>query len=213
MSDIDGFNSVAKYYDLLKRLVFGNAIYGSQVKFIQALPTSGNILILGGGSGEILKPVLKLKPRCIIWYLEASSAMISIAKRQVPAELESAIHFIHGTEQALPAGVTFNGIVTHFFLDLFPNEALLSLMQVLSGRLAENGVWIVADFIDAGKWWQRLLLKAMYRFFVVFCRIEARALPHWEDQLRAAGLNQCESAWFYSGFIKSAVYQKKRGQN
>ena len=213
MSVINGFNPVAKYYDLLKQLVFGNAIYASQVKYLPTLPTSGNILILGGGSGEILKPTLELKPRCIIWYVEASSEMLSIAKRKVPAELQSSIHFIHGTEEALPADIPFNGIVTHFFFDLFPNEVLLSLCKKLSGRLTENGVWIVADFIDTGRWWQRILLKAMYRFFVAVCQIEATALPSWEHQIDAVGVRQGEFAYFYSGFIKSVVYEKKRSTN
>jgi tRNA (cmo5U34)-methyltransferase len=213
MSVINGFNPVAKYYDLLKRLVFGSAIYASQMKYLQRLPTSGNILILGGGSGEILKPTLELKPRCIIWYVEASSEMLSIAKRRVSAELQSSIHFIHGTEEALPADIAFNGIVTHFFLDLFPKEVLLPLCKELSGKLTENGVWIVADFIDAGRWWQRVLLKAMYSFFVAVCEIDARTLPSWEQQIEAVGLRQGEFSYFYSGFIKSAVYEKKRSQN
>jgi spermidine synthase len=211
MSDIDGFNRIARYYDTLKGIVFGKAIYASQLQHLQALPARGNILIIGGGSGELLNPLLAIRPEAVIWYVEASSAMISIAREKVPLPLHSSIHFIHGTEHALPVDVAFHAIITPFFLDLFPDNQLHEICRLLSERLTEDGVWIGVDFVDGGRWWQRVLLKGMYGFFAAVCGIRARSLPAWEKHLRSAGLSQVTFAHFYSGFIKSAVYAKNDG--
>jgi hypothetical protein len=75
-------------------------------------------------------------------------------------------------------------------------------------HLKSNGNWIVTDFVDEGKWWQPLMLSVMYGFFRITSRIGARKLPEWDLHFENTGFNEILSARFYSGFIRSRVYEK-----
>jgi ubiquinone/menaquinone biosynthesis C-methylase UbiE len=143
--------------------------------------------------------------------VEASSDMLSIASERISGETGDQLKFIHGNEESIPEGIVFDVIITHFLLDLFSNEKGLALCRNLYRNLQSGGLWLISDFVDGGKWWQRVMLWMMYRFFVLTCRIEATTLPPWEYQLRTAGMRERVFKLFFSGFIKSVVYRKEAG--
>jgi tRNA (cmo5U34)-methyltransferase len=205
---LNTFNRIAPLYDTLKGIVFGKAIYNSQIHFLHRLPDEGNLLIIGGGSGEILQLMRKLKPACHAWYVESSSRMIAMAAAKLSPDGVAYVTFIHGTEASIPSEMRFDAVVTNFFLDLFPDEKLSSICRMIASKLRPEGIWLVSDFINNGKRWQRVLLKIMYHFFAATCRIEARSLPAWQTKMHSAGMAEKDSKLFYGGFIKSTVYIK-----
>ena len=208
-SGLNGFNRIARHYDRLKRLVFGRAIYQSQIFFLSSVPNGGKVLFPGGGTGEIL-PLLKEQNDGIeIWFIEASSEMLRMAMKRLPPESGGKIRFVHGTESDLPEGVWFDAVITNFFLDLFPDSKVTRICAQLAARLRPGGVWVASDFVDGKKAWQRILLALMYRFFQRTSHVEARQLPVWGDALQEAGMEEISSAFFYRGFIKSVLYRKK----
>lgn len=206
-SPLDGFNLIAIHYDRLARLVFGRSVYRSQVCFLGAVPQGGDTLILGGGSGDILKSLIEVNPSCNVWYVEASSKMIDLARKRIPAKTTATITFVHGTEKTIPEGVYFDAVISHFVLDLFPDNEVLDICRTACRKLKNGGLWLVSDFRDA-KWWHKFMLWTMYRFFDVTSKVRARSLPAWEDQLRSVGMKERHARSFYHGFIKSALYQK-----
>jgi len=210
-SRLNRFNWLARHYDSIARLIFGKAIYDSQANFLSLIPPHSRVLIIGGGSGEILALLMKLYPSCKICYVEASSEMLSMAEKRMPQKVISTVTFIHGTEKAIPEGMVFDAIITNFFLDLFPEKYVLKIGKELRDKLNRGGMWLVSDFVDGGKLWQRMLLWIMYRFFVITCNIEGTSLPSWETQLRMAGMKKKEEQLFFGEFIKSIVYQKDNG--
>lgn len=203
---LNGFDAVANTYDFLARLIFGNSLRQSQFHFLSRIPNGSNVLILGGGSGEILMELRRQKPSCKICYVEASEKMMILTKAKV--QTANAIQFIHGTERSIPADRTFDAVITNFYLDLFSNTSLTNIIKLIKSSLASNGIWLVSDFVRTNKTWQRILLTTMYKFFRVVAGIEASALPDWTDKLREAGLQESESLTFFKGFIKSAVFRE-----
>lgn len=208
MTRLDGFNRVVRIYDYLKRFVFGSAIFQSEARFLKELPPSGSVLILGGGSGEILVPLMREYPAVRIWYVDASSAMLRRARKNVSAGDLTRIEFIHGTEQSIPSTVVFDAVVTHFFLDLFSEARLAGICERVSRQLRNGGIWLVSDFVKSGHIRHRLLLWLMYRFFGATSGIEAKGLPPWERFLAAQGMDRKACAKFYGGFIRSSVFKK-----
>lgn len=208
MTRLDGFNNIAHAYDYLKRFVFGSEILRSENRFLTELPAAGNILVLGGGSGEILDTLLKHSPARRIWYVDASSVMLRRASRNVAVEDRARVEFVHGTEASIPPTVMFDGAVTHFFLDLFTPEQLSRICDRIDRQLASGGIWLVSDFVPSDRAWHRVLLWLMYRFFGATSGITARKLPNWQDQLSALALARVAEAAFYGGFIQSTVYRK-----
>lgn len=205
---LNTFNRVAPFYDALKRVAFGKAIDKSQACFLDRLPPDGNLLILGGGSGEILRLSRQFNSGCRIWYVEASSRMLSMAAERVPPDEWASVTFIHGTEKSIPAGTRFDAVITNFFLDLFPDDKLVSICRMIHSMLQPQGTWLISDFVDGGKWWQKVLLKSMYSFFSTTCGIEATVLPSWEKQVLLAGMAEKDCKLFYGAFIKSGLYIK-----
>lgn len=208
MTKLDGFNRVAHTYDYLKRFVFGSAIFQSEARFLKELPASGNVLILGGGSGEILGRLMREYPAVKVWYVDASSAMLRRARKNVSVEDLTRIEFVHGTEKSIPSAVVFDAVVTHFFLDLFSEVQLAKICERIGRQLSNGGIWLVSDFVKSGRIWHRLLLWLMYRFFRATSGIDARTLPRWEDLLAGPGLDRMAYAEFYGGFIRSSVFRK-----
>src|SRR5687768_6901835 len=158
MNALDGFNAVSGYYDTLKRMVFGNAIRKSQLQFLPRVSQATNILILGGGTGEMLVPLVEMNPASRIWYVEASSKMLLMAAKRMTTDQKFNVRFIHGTQEDVPPDILFDGIITNFFLDLFDETAVLAMAHNLRNRMAKGGAWLVSDFVETGVWWQRFLL-------------------------------------------------------
>lgn len=212
MSATNGFDGIAPFYDSLKRLVFGNALAESQRALLASIKKNGNVLIIGGGTGEVLEALLKVNEGCSVWYVEASSVMIDRTKKRI-GESTSSVNFIYGSEDSIPVGVAFDAAITGFFLDLFPEEKVGILTRKIGRHLRNDGLWLITDFVDRGKWWQRLLLWSMYRFFVLSCGIEAHRLPAWEHQVGRNGFRERQATLYFADFIKTSAWEKFGGEN
>ena len=106
MDRTNGFDAVAWYYDRLARIVFGKSICRSQTCFLSTLSSTSNILVLGGGTGWWLKEFLQKKPGCRILYVDASPAMLNLAKKAVGDDKR--ITFRLGTENLHATEVFLN---------------------------------------------------------------------------------------------------------
>jgi len=198
------FDRIAFVYDLLAKLVFGGDIINSQRFFLNRIEGSSKVLILGGGSGQLLAELVKAKPSCEVWYIEASQKMISLSEKKLKKEFN--IHFIHGTEQDIPSSKKYDILITNFYLDLFIHHQLTNIIIKLQSSMKPGALWIVTDFVKE-KRWQVIMLKVMYWFFRITCNIESRQLPEWSKSVEQAGMKEVDSKTFYSGFIKTVLYQ------
>ena len=208
MESLNGFNWISGVYDRAARVVFGKAILNAQLTFLDDIPINCKILILGGGTGRILEEMIRVNPRRAIWYIDASSAMLERAKerlRELPAH---DVHFLHGTVNSIPGEIKFDVVITNFFLDLFTVQSLVGIMEKIDKALLTESLWLVTDFVNGKKLYQRLLLYAMYLFFRITSKLEARKLPPWEAMLKKWGFKKLKSALFFNAFIKSAVFIK-----
>jgi len=194
-----GFNLLAPFYTLLTRLIFGKSLEHSQKHFLNSIKPDDRILILGGGSGTLLKDLLELQPTVTVDYIDISIKMIELARKKNGNPLN--VTFIVGTEQSIPS-ITYTVVITNFYLDLFSGNSLKTIIPLIKSHLADNGQWLVTDFVSK-KSWHKMMLWMMYRFFRITTGIEAKTLPGWENQLRENGLKESEFKNFFGGFIKS----------
>lgn len=198
MTRTANFDPVAWFYDPLSRLVFGNKMRASQVRFFDSIPPGSTILILGGGTGWILDALFARVPDGKVYFAERSGAML---KRAMSHGKGFDVKFIHAGWEDLPE-VTFDVAITHYLLDIFSDETLPRVCDAVSAKLKKDGVWLVSDFAPS-QIWHRALLWVMYRFFRVTCGIDAGRLPDWEGCLSRVGFFAQEYEFFYGGFLKS----------
>lgn len=212
------FNRVASIYDQLASLVFGNSIREAQRCFLTEIQEGSQVLIIGGGTGWILQDLSRLK-HCSITYLEASPAMLKMAKQQYVklqsefASQKTEVIFIQGSVSALPSTATFSVTISFFLLDVYANPEARMLMETLKNMLQTGGLWLYADFEKSEyplvRAWQIPFLWLMYRFFQLTTNLKNNRLPDLKRLFSELELRLIKQHGFYHNFIRSAVYQKQ----
>ena len=203
-----GYDNVSVFYDKLSKLVFGKAQLEAQAFFLPSILPGSKIVIAGGGTGWILEAVAKMYPTGLnITFIDASQNMINLAKKRDAAE--NKVTFIAKPLQEIDLPEeSFNVVFTPFFFDNFTDETSAQLFNILDKSLIKNGLWLQTDFAAPRKWWQKLLLATMYLFFRLLCKVEAQHLPDVETLFHESNYQMKQDRYFYSGFIRSALFQK-----
>lgn len=205
------FDSVAPFYDSLARMVFGNAIISSQKFLAEAIPAKSSVLIAGGGTGNILEIISRRHPAGLhITYADSSAKMISISKTKYRGENE--VVFINQPLQQIAQLPLFDIIITPFFLDNFSDQTAEIVFNKLHSHLRAKGLWLFSDFqlSENKRLWQKILLKAMYLFFGLVCRIEASHLPNTSALFDKYKYKLVSAQTLFSEFILSAIYIKTK---
>lgn len=203
MQKLNRFNAISPWYDRLAGMIFGDAIMNAQLHLIREIPPDARILILGGGTGEILPALLKDCAKAEVWFIEASSEMIRRAASRVDGC--QMVHFIHGTHRDIPPFIEFDVVIACFFLDLFAPPALKEVIECISMHLKTSGKLLVSDFV-AEAYWHKVMLVIMYRFFSVVSGLQTNALPPWNEMLSEYGFFKVSEKNFYGGFIKNVCF-------
>lgn len=203
------FNRLAPVYDRMMQLVFGKNIQKAQNHFLAWIPPQANILIIGGGSGWILKEIFAHCPQAQITYIDSAPRMIALAQKNLSPQFKNQVTFICDDEKALP-DKHYEIIMTYFFLDLFPKERAQVISQALYARLQANGHWLYADFYAnlRGLDWRRYLIRGMYRIARALGHLEAERYWVYESCLKTLALEKKAERYFFFRCIQSAVYQK-----
>src|SRR5688572_7103812 len=102
----NNFDLIANVYDQLARLIFGKELLKAQCYFLNKVSPDADVLILGGGSGELLNILIRQNPTCRIWYIDASFEMIASAKARIG--ITQRVIFVHGTEDSIPQDQRFD---------------------------------------------------------------------------------------------------------
>jgi ubiquinone/menaquinone biosynthesis C-methylase UbiE len=203
------YDNVASFYDKLSSLVFGNAIIEAQKFLIDAIYAGGKLLIVGGGSGLILEEICKKHKRGLsITYVEVSAKMVMFAKQRDCCG--NTVFFINEPIQDAPITNLFDIIITPFVFDNFSNETTKVVFEKLNQHLKNGGFWLFADFQlnDNSNYWQKPLLKLMYTFFRLTCKVEATTLPDTASLFSGHGYKKISSRGFFKNFISAIIYQK-----
>lgn len=202
------YDSVAPFYDRLSRLVFGEAIVLAQLFLLKAIPTGTDVLIIGGGTGWILEEIARKHQGGLkITYVEISREMMHQSRSRNAGENQ--VTYICQSIQEARLEHSYDVVITPFLFDNFSDNTLRSVFDKVDHHLKKNGLWLFADFqLQEGRILSKILLKAMYLFFGLFCRLETTKLPDSATLFRNYKYHPVCQEQFYDGFIYSIVYQK-----
>lgn len=196
---MNNFNLVAPIYDRLKRLVFGYKLLDAQKNLVNKIKPQSKILVLGGGTGEILEYMGNAGQ---ITYVEKSLKMIEISAKRGYKFVE----FLHTDFLEIEFNKKYDFIYCAFFLDLFSAENLDLTINKIKPLMDEQSKLLVADFEKTNKIWHHFLLKAMHLFFKAFSNLESSKLQNIHKVLIEHGFH-CEKEVFFSqGLIFSRIY-------
>ena len=200
------FDTLAPFYAFIERVRFGGELQSARCACLKCLPAPKSALVLGDGDGRFLQWALKAWPETAFTYVDSSPGMAQRAKQRAGTER---VHYvINDVESFLTDSPCYDCVMTHFFLDCFPNKKLATLVPKIAQHLSTDGHWIVTDFVDTGRPWHRFNLWLMYRFFRISTNIEAGALEDIQYHLKKVGLTCDHTDPFLRGFIASSRWRK-----
>ena len=207
---VNNYDPVARYYDLLSRLVFGRTEIDAQVEMLDHVRPGDKVLIVGGGTGWILEKLAALYPDGLhITYVESSRAMMRLARKRKRGG--HSVSFVELPIEQFVSDERFDCILTGFLFDNFRQEHAEAIVRNLDTVLVAGGYWFNADFHYTPKgsaWWQWLLLHSMYWVVRWICRVEADRLPDMEVCFGTVGYEVVRRSFYYQGFIQSVIYRK-----
>jgi ubiquinone/menaquinone biosynthesis C-methylase UbiE len=168
------YDKVAPYYDFLSRLVYGNAINHAHAFLVSFIPPGSSVLIVGGGTGQILTEIIEKHSSGLrIVFVDNSAKMIALAKRKFVGS--NLVTFVTDTIQNVILQQSFDVAITPFLFDNFSTITASSVFLKIHQLVKPGGLVLFADFVQ-NNFWQKSLLKIMYSFFRFTCHIEAHRL-------------------------------------
>lgn len=195
---VNKFDAVAPFYDQLARFVFGGDILNSQVCFLDEIKPTDSVLIIGGGTGRLLKQL----PSCeSLTYLDKSTKMLSYAVRDFD---QGHFRFIVDDFFDVNLEGVFDVIICPFFLDCFNEENLVGAINRVSSLLAVDGKLIISDF-DYQR--RSFLMPVMHWFFRIFSSLESRKLMDIDGFLVRNGFSIEKEKFFRQKMIFSRLYR------
>lgn len=206
----NNYNKIAFVYDSLSRLIFAKAQMNAQTVLLPFINNGDRLLIVGGGTGWILDEITKIHQSGLeIVYVESSSKMLSRSKKRQFGL--NKITFIQQAVEDTQLNQNFSVIMTGFFFDNFDLRKAESIFIYLDLLLNSDGRWLFIDFkSNQGKnyIWQYVMLKLMYFFFRLICKIEATHLIDMTSIFKHANYKSIFELSSYGNFIHSTAYEK-----
>lgn len=187
-----GFNLLSGFYDASVRFIFGSQLINLQKELLDGLSKRKTCLIIGGGTGEVLRYAQDIDLADRYYYAELSTRMLAKAKAHLTSDELRQVTFGPDWKRLL-GDQKVDYIVLPFVLDCYPESAVRNMIQQLKQVLADEGQILIIDFneepVDGHRptAFQQLFIQCLYLFFAITTSIEARRLPRILTLMPAEG--------------------------
>lgn len=203
-----GYDNTTWFYERLSKLVFGNVQVKAQNYFLNHIAPNSTILIIGGGTGQILESISHIHASGLnITYVEISPKMMALSRKRNTGQNE--VEFITGDIVHIAFTQKFDAVITAFLFDNFADEDMATTFPLIDQWVKPRGLWLDTDFQLTGSFWQKLMLKTMYLFFKLMKAVNVAKLPDTPTFFKQHGYTVCCAKEFYGRFICSRLYKKQ----
>ncbi len=209
-----GYDRLARWYPTLERLAFGNRLQRARSAHFHRLADCRSVLLLGDGVGCGLEALVRRLPRCRFHSVDASPLMLQSARRRLErAGLDCArVELERAEVETWASPGLFDAVVTPFFLDLFEQERLESVVERIAGAIDREGHWLLADFSLPASGWRRqraqVWLWVLYRFFRAVTATPARRLQDPGAAIERQGFRLLDEELSNQGLLMARCYRK-----
>jgi ubiquinone/menaquinone biosynthesis C-methylase UbiE len=206
------FDRLAPAYQALERITFGGLLHWCRTAHLERLRECRRALVLGDGDGRFLADLLRTNPEVEVDSLDVSAGMITLARQRIATipEAASRVRFVLADARTDPLPATgYDLVVTNFFLDCFRPAELAVVVRRVAEVCSPAAMWVDGDFRlppkGAGRFAAKFLLAAMYGFFGIATRLQARHLTY-PAPLLAEGFSLREEASRLRGFLSARLW-------
>ncbi len=209
------FNRIAPFYEFIERLTTGSRMQRARVAHLPSVADARRVLIAGEGNGKFLAACAKAMPEATFTVIDESPAMLEKAAarwRQAGGEVSRVRFVCDNLLIWTPDELGYDLIVTHFFLDCFPEETLPLILTKLASAAAPNSRWLVADFCEPecglARFRAHVMLRVAYLLFRLLAGVQASKLVNPDLLLSELGFtlkNRLTSDW---GMMHSDLWKR-----
>lgn len=202
---IRGYKIIAPFYEHLRNFFFP-AIKKYQGEFHKLKPQLiDRIVIVGGGSGDILRPVLKKFSKSTVYFVEPSNSMMERAQERFGTSRR--VFFIQEPiENAVVEDADL--VLLPFVVDILEEQQLIPVAKKTRELLKNKGFVLFSDFLKPRTFSARLKLSVLYMLFMPIRGKFQTSLPDYDDFFKTAGLRKVTEKQSQSGLFVSELYQK-----
>lgn len=210
------FDLVARPYRWLEYVSFGGALERCRFYFLPQMQSSRSALLFGEGDGRFLARLLKQNAEVHADAVDSSATMLRMLGQRCKKEAQrlrchpmDALDFVH---RASAADLTYDLIVTHFFLDCLEQNAVDALTAEVARKTAPGAVWIVSDFRvppGAMRLPATVLIRLLYFAFQLTTGLRTRRLPDHAASLERAAFSRIAEHRFLGGLLFTELWCSK----
>jgi SAM-dependent methyltransferase len=205
------FDRIASLYRPLEYLTLGRSLEHCRLRLLSELASCTRALVLGDGDGRFLAHLLLQNPLLHADAVDTSAAMLKLLHARChPAQTRLRTHQTDALAfAAIPPGIPYDIVVTHFFLDCLTQPELETLASRVAPNLAPDALWLVSDFrIPTGSWAlpARLLVRSLYLAFSILTGLRVTSLPNHEAALTRAGLTRIALHRSMAGILTTELW-------
>src|SRR6185436_7912065 len=140
----NNFDRIAFVYDGLASIIFAGAIKKAQCCFLEKIPAGARVLVIGSGTGWIASEMLRVNSNARITLVDASQKMSELARKRLKDQPVT----ILCSDETQKFNEPFDVIVLPFYLDMFPDKKVKSVIGLIQKNTHSKTLWLVTDFVS-----------------------------------------------------------------
>lgn len=160
------FDRLAPHYRWMERVLAGGVMQRCRLAWLDKVCDARRVLVVGEGPGRFIERAVVAMLEAEFVCVDASGAMLERARAAVGKNAR--VQFVQASlPEWEPPIAQVDLIVTHFFLDCFPEPQLSQVVERLASAATADARWFLADFqvpaSGARRLRARVLLAMAYR--------------------------------------------------
>ena len=203
---------IARYYEVLERLVFGRSLERRRFAFLSEARASRSAIVCGGGDGRFLARLLQVNSRVGVDFVDVSPRMVDLAERRVAAmgrAFRERVRFhAEDLRRFAPSSASYDLIVTNFFLDCFCEAELDVVVDRLVSWGAPDFRWMVSEFAED----RGAIIRGLYAAFRLTTGLRVTQSPDYTAALLNAGCVLRFKEEALSGLLQSSLWEMRSRQ-
>lgn len=202
---VNNYDSLARYYDFLAKLISFNLIAKSQSYYLDQLADVKRCLILGGGTASCMNQLLTRNTDLEICYVDNSQKMRQIAKKNLDGQHDNRVTFKDELSQVQG---NFDAVLLFYYLDLYDSPTLKLELSKIDGYLTRKAKILVADFLPSQSVFSKLYHWAVIAFINKTTNGNLKQFQDYDHIIKQTCNWKSLKQKRLSAFYFSAIYEK-----
>jgi ubiquinone/menaquinone biosynthesis C-methylase UbiE len=208
------FDRVARIYRWAEYLSLGPLLIRTRTRYLPQVAHSRRALVLGDGDGRFLARLLQQNPSIHALAVDTSAKMLHLLRQRcLRAAPRAALNTLQASALEITPSRDTDLIVTHFFLDCFPQPEVDALTERIAAQVQPGTLWLLSDFAVPSSRILRplaaLYIRALYLAFRVLTGLRTTRLPDPHEALARAGFMRITRHERLCGLLYTELWQRQ----